>query len=216
MNVFKRLRASPSSSATSASASRWSRRCWPRRSSRRSPSTSVRRCARRPEDAGSEYIERPLHIGTLRIRLLTGKVLVENLTIDGLHPRRSAVLHGEADRRRARLGARLQPAARHHHQLGRDDRLADAGREMGRRATISRASTTTTASRQGPKRMTTTLQVAARVSRPVHLRRSRDAVERRSAATSTSTSPTCRTITARRRSTAAPSRSRTSCRCGRT
>src|SRR5512140_2878381 len=40
----------------------------------------------RAEDAGSKYIERPLHIGSLRIRLLTGSVLVENLTIDGLHP----------------------------------------------------------------------------------------------------------------------------------
>ena len=39
----------------------------------------------RAEDAGSTYIERPLHIGALKIRLLTGKVLVENLTIDGLH-----------------------------------------------------------------------------------------------------------------------------------
>ena len=40
----------------------------------------------RAEDAGSKYIERPLHIGALRIHLLTGKVLVEDLTIDGLHP----------------------------------------------------------------------------------------------------------------------------------
>ena len=40
----------------------------------------------RAEDAGSNYIERPLHIGTLRLRLLTGRILVENLTIDGLHP----------------------------------------------------------------------------------------------------------------------------------
>jgi len=38
------------------------------------------------EDAGSKYIERPLHIGALKIRLLTGKVVVENLTIDDLHP----------------------------------------------------------------------------------------------------------------------------------
>src|SRR5439155_22086851 len=30
------------------------------------------------ESAGSDYIERPLHIGSLKIRLLTGKVLVEN------------------------------------------------------------------------------------------------------------------------------------------
>jgi translocation-and-assembly-module (TAM) inner membrane subunit TamB-like protein len=40
----------------------------------------------RAEDAGSKYIERPLHIGSLGIHLLTGKVLVENLKIDGLHP----------------------------------------------------------------------------------------------------------------------------------
>ena len=39
----------------------------------------------RAEDAGSKYIERPLHIGALKIRLLTGKVLVEDLKIDGLH-----------------------------------------------------------------------------------------------------------------------------------
>jgi TamB, inner membrane protein subunit of TAM complex len=40
----------------------------------------------RAEDAGSKYIERPLHIGALSIHLLSGKVLVENLRIDGLHP----------------------------------------------------------------------------------------------------------------------------------
>ncbi|HEX3646334.1 MAG TPA: hypothetical protein VHT95_12055, partial [Vicinamibacterales bacterium] len=39
----------------------------------------------RAEDAGSRYIERPLHIGALRIRLLSGKILVEDLKIDGLH-----------------------------------------------------------------------------------------------------------------------------------
>ncbi len=39
----------------------------------------------RAETAGSDYIERPLHIGALSIRLLTGRVIVENLTIDGLH-----------------------------------------------------------------------------------------------------------------------------------
>ena len=37
------------------------------------------------EIEGSKYIERPMHIGSLKIRLLTGKFLVENLTIDGLH-----------------------------------------------------------------------------------------------------------------------------------
>ena len=40
----------------------------------------------RAEDAGSKYLERPLHIGALKIRLLTGRVYVEHLTIDGLRP----------------------------------------------------------------------------------------------------------------------------------
>jgi hypothetical protein len=39
----------------------------------------------RAERAGSEYLERGLHIGSLKIHLITGKVLVENLAIDGLH-----------------------------------------------------------------------------------------------------------------------------------
>jgi len=38
------------------------------------------------EIEGSKYIERPLHIGSLRIHLLTGKFLVGNLTIDGVRP----------------------------------------------------------------------------------------------------------------------------------
>jgi hypothetical protein len=43
---------------------------------------SVRALAERE---GTKYIERGLHIGTLRIHLFTGKVLVEDLRIDGLH-----------------------------------------------------------------------------------------------------------------------------------
>ena len=37
------------------------------------------------EREGSKYIERGLHIGTLKIHLFTGKVLVEDLMIDGVH-----------------------------------------------------------------------------------------------------------------------------------
>jgi hypothetical protein len=37
------------------------------------------------EREGSKYIERPLHIGSLGIHLLSGRVRVENLTIDGVH-----------------------------------------------------------------------------------------------------------------------------------
>jgi hypothetical protein len=37
------------------------------------------------ESAGSKYIERPLHIGRLGIHLFSGKVLVDDLRIDGVH-----------------------------------------------------------------------------------------------------------------------------------
>ena len=37
------------------------------------------------ERRGSEYLERPIHIGSLSIHVLTGRVIVENLAIDGLH-----------------------------------------------------------------------------------------------------------------------------------
>src|SRR5262249_52986848 len=39
----------------------------------------------RAEQAGSKQIERPVHIGKLRIQLFTGKVVVEDLRIDGIH-----------------------------------------------------------------------------------------------------------------------------------
>ena len=38
------------------------------------------------ERAGSEQIDRPIHIGRLSIHLLTGRVIVEEFSIDGLHP----------------------------------------------------------------------------------------------------------------------------------
>src|SRR5437762_3242863 len=41
---------------------------------------------RAAEERGSKYMQRPLHIGSLSIHLLTGKVLVEHLMIEGVHP----------------------------------------------------------------------------------------------------------------------------------
>ncbi|HVZ21596.1 MAG TPA: hypothetical protein VG871_11065, partial [Vicinamibacterales bacterium] len=41
---------------------------------------------KRAETAGSKYIERPMHIGTLKVKLLTGQFVVENLVIEGLNP----------------------------------------------------------------------------------------------------------------------------------
>jgi len=39
----------------------------------------------RAEEAASKQIQRPVHIGGLRIHLISGRVIVENLAIDGLH-----------------------------------------------------------------------------------------------------------------------------------
>src|SRR5688572_153824 len=38
------------------------------------------------EREGSKRIDRPLHIGRLSIRLLTGRVIVEDVLIEGKHP----------------------------------------------------------------------------------------------------------------------------------
>ena len=38
------------------------------------------------ERAGSEQIERRIHIGRLSLHVLTGRVIVEDFSIDGLHP----------------------------------------------------------------------------------------------------------------------------------
>ena len=100
-----------------------------------------------------------MRIGSLKIRLLTGKVLVEDL-IDRRPPRRrSAVLHRETARGLDRLGGRrwrVKPDIT--ITLGRDDRLADAGREVGAARTTSRASPGTTARPQGQRRITTTMK----------------------------------------------------------
>ena len=90
---------------------------------------------------------------------------------------RSPVLHRQADRGRARLGAGVQPPARHHHHLGRDDRLADAGREVGRRAQLP-ALQPRRRQAAGSEAVHDHAEVSARVPRPVRLRGSRDAVER--------------------------------------
>src|SRR6267378_1722458 len=41
---------------------------------------------RAAETQGSKYIERPMRIGRLSIHVLTGKYVIEDMIIDGLHP----------------------------------------------------------------------------------------------------------------------------------
>jgi hypothetical protein len=41
---------------------------------------------RAAETQASKYLERPMRIGRLSIHVLTGKYVIEDMTIDGLHP----------------------------------------------------------------------------------------------------------------------------------
>src|SRR6185436_9821839 len=38
------------------------------------------------ETQGSKYLERPMRVGRLSIHVLTGKYVLEDMVIDGLHP----------------------------------------------------------------------------------------------------------------------------------
>jgi len=53
------------------------------------------------EKYGSKFIERPLHLGRLGIHLFSGRILIENMTIDGLHAGDRPFFH--ADRLALRL-----------------------------------------------------------------------------------------------------------------
>ena len=133
------------------------RRCWRPRSSRRSRSISARRCAR----AERRRIE--VHRAAAAHRPADDPPAHRQGARRGPRDRRparrrSAVLHRQADRRLARLGAGVQPASGHHDHLGRDDRLADAGREMGGRAQLPALQPRRRKPPDGPKRFTTTLQ----------------------------------------------------------
>ena len=92
--------------------------------------------------------------------------------------RRSAVLHGQTARGLDRLGAGGGGEAGHHDQLGRDDRLADAGREVGERAQLPALHTGRWPA-EGAAADHRDDEGDARVARAVHLRGSRNAVERR-------------------------------------
>ena len=128
--------------------------------------------------------------------------------------RRPAVLHRQAARRLARLVDRIQ-RAEIIITVGRDDRLADAGREVGRPDTASRSSPTTpTQPPPGPKRFTTTLKYL-RAWRGQFTYEDHEAPWSVVAPNIDSTSATCRSTTARPPSAAARWRFSTTCRCGR-
>ena len=95
---------------------------------------SVRETAERE---GSKYIERPLHIGALGIHLLSGKVRVENVRIDGVHDNDRPFFTARWIDVRLDWAPAGRAEAGFHDFVGGDDRLADAGRAMGRRPQLS-------------------------------------------------------------------------------
>ena len=84
------------------------------------------------ERAGSSYLKRDLTIGRLSIRLLNGAFVVENLRIGGLQPADRPFLTARTIEVSMSF-ARAAPS-RSADRLGRDDRLADGGRDLAERA----------------------------------------------------------------------------------
>ena len=128
------------------------------------------------EREGSRRIERPMHIGSLSVRLFSGKFVLEDFVIEGLAPTDRPFLRAK------RLEVSLAWQAMLHSEvlldsIG-DDRLADAGRAVGERpAQLSEV-------RIGPQRPAPVhhhAAVRAGAGRRVHLRGPRHALEHRGA-----------------------------------
>jgi hypothetical protein len=80
---------------------------------------------RAAETQASKYIERPVRIGRLSIHVLSGKYVIEDIVIDGLHPGARPV----STSHRGLISVALAAACgggRISHHVGRLDRLADA------------------------------------------------------------------------------------------
>ena len=84
---------------------------------------------RNAETLGTTTLKRPVHIGRLSIRLLTGHIVVDDFSIDGLEPADRPFF--TAKRLEVSLDWSTACDARHHDHRRRDDRLADARREVG-------------------------------------------------------------------------------------
>ena len=166
------------------------------------------------ETQGSKYLERPMRIGRLSIHLLTGKYVVEDLTIDGLRPgdrpfftaKRIAVALDWATAMRRQPEFLITSVEMTDWQMLVEK--WESGHNFPRFTRDDPAA--------GSAALHDHAQVSARAraaSSPTRITRRRGAS---CAPTSTSRSATCRTTTARRPSPAARCRSRTTCRCGRT
>ena len=83
------------------------------------------------EEQGSRYIERPMHIGRMEVRLWDGSYIIEDLRIEGLTPTAEPFLVAKRITVSNAVAHALGPPVRPEQH--RDDRLADARREHRRR-----------------------------------------------------------------------------------
>ena len=164
----------------------------------------------RAETLGRNTWKRPIHIGSLSIRLLTGRIQVENFSIEGLQPDDRPFFTAR------RLDVSLDWSTAFDREITItavdmtdwqmlvekwDDRQQLPEVHRRRRRPAAR-----------PEALHDDVEVPAGVARPVHVRRSRQRRGASSPATSTSTSATCRSTTARPPSPAARWRFSTTCR----
>ena len=172
---------------------------------------SVRRS---PSAKERSYIERGLHIGTLRIHLFTGKVLVEDLRIDGLH---------QGDRpfftaKQIAVGLDWLPVFSRKPdvtitsvEMTDWQMLVEKWQDAHNFPKFTRDNQP-----QGQRRVHGDDEIPAGISRPVHLRGSRDAVERRLPQPRHQHGQPAAVSRHGDVAAAARWRSRTTCRCGRT
>ena len=153
-----------------------------------------------------------MRIGRLSIHLLSGKYVVEDMTIDGLRPgdrpfftaKRIAVAMDWSTAMRRQPEFLITSV-----EMTDWNMLVEKWEGAHNFPKFTRDNPS-----QGPRRFTTHAQVSARASRPVHVRGSPVAVEHRLPQPRFHASATCRTTTAKRSSPAAPCRFRTTSRCG--
>ena len=85
----------------------------------------------RAEREGSNWLDRPMHIGRLGVAVGRGRFVIEDLRIDGLTPEARPWLVAKRIDISLTWGALLDREVL--LRLDRDDRLADGGRELPER-----------------------------------------------------------------------------------
>ena len=126
-------------------------------------------------------MHRPLHIGRLSVKLTPGVFVFDDVLIEGLEPRPPPVPQGPEDRDGAPVVVHLHAEA--DHRVGRDDRLGHAHRDVAVEPRLPQRTSQLSEVHQGleidgAEAFHDDAAKHARLSRQLHLRRPRHAVER--------------------------------------